>query len=59
MPTIPSRARRSGDVSRMLITCGTEVILHVIALIAGFDPAKARAIWLGRPKGGAGRGTAS
>ena len=35
------------DVSRLLVTCSTEVILHVIALIAEFDPAKARAIWLG------------
>jgi hypothetical protein len=35
------------DVLRLLVTCSTEVILHVIALIAEFDPAKARAIWLG------------
>jgi hypothetical protein len=37
----------SDEVSRLLVTCSTEVILHVIALIAEFDPAKARAIWLG------------
>ena len=37
----------SDDVSRMLVTCGTEVILHIIALIAEFDPAKARSIWMG------------
>jgi hypothetical protein len=35
------------DVSRMLVTCSTEIILHMIGLIAEFDPAKARAIWLG------------
>ena len=35
------------DTSRLLVSCGTEVILHMIALIAEFDPAKARAIWLG------------
>jgi hypothetical protein len=35
------------DVLRLLVTCSTEVILHVITLIAEFDPAKARAIWLG------------
>src|SRR6516162_839047 len=37
----------SDDVARLLVTCSTEVILHIIALIAEFDPAKARAIWLG------------
>jgi hypothetical protein len=31
------------DVLRLLVTCGTEVILRTIALIAEFDPAKARA----------------
>jgi hypothetical protein len=31
----------------MLVTCGTEVIIHMIALIAEFDPAKARSIWMG------------
>jgi hypothetical protein len=36
-----------GDVSRLLVTCSTEVILHMIGLMAEFDPAKARAIWLG------------
>jgi len=35
------------DVSRLLVSCGTEVILHMIALIAEFDPAKARSIWMG------------
>ena len=35
------------DVTRLLATCGTEVILHMIALIAEFDPAKARSIWMG------------
>ena len=35
------------DVSRLLVSCGTEVILHMIALIAEFDPAKARSIWTG------------
>jgi hypothetical protein len=35
------------EVSRLLVTCGTEVILHMIALIADFDPAKARSIWMG------------
>ena len=29
------------------MTCSTEVILHMIALIAEFDPAKARSIWMG------------
>jgi hypothetical protein len=37
----------SDDVARLLVTCGTEVILHMIALIAEFDPAKARLIWMG------------
>jgi hypothetical protein len=37
----------ANEVSRLLVTCSTEVILHMVALIAGFDPAKARAIWLG------------
>ena len=35
------------DVARLLVSCGTEVILHIIALIAEFDPAKARSIWMG------------
>jgi hypothetical protein len=35
------------DTMRLLVTCSTEVILHTISLIADFDPAKARAIWLG------------
>ena len=35
------------DVARLLVTCSTEVILHTIGLIAEFDPAKARSIWLG------------
>ena len=35
------------DVARLLVTCSTEVILHMIALIAEFDPAKARSIWMG------------
>jgi hypothetical protein len=35
------------DVLRLTITCSTEVILHMIALIADFDPAKARSTWLG------------
>ena len=35
------------DVARLLVSCGTEVILHMIALIAEFDPAKARSIWMG------------
>jgi hypothetical protein len=37
----------SDDVARLLVTCSTEVILHMIALIAEFDPAKARSIWMG------------
>ena len=36
-----------GDVSRLLVTCSTEIILHMIALTAGFDPSKARSIWMG------------
>jgi hypothetical protein len=32
---------------RLLVTCSTEVILHTIGLIAEFDPAKARSIWMG------------
>ena len=36
-----------GDASRLLVTCSTEIILHTIGLIAEFDPAKARSIWLG------------
>ena len=35
------------DVSRLLVTCSTEVILRTVASIAGFDPAKARTIWMG------------
>jgi hypothetical protein len=35
------------DVLRLTVTCSTEVILHMIALIAEFDPAKARSIWMG------------
>ena len=35
------------EVSRLLVACSTEVILHVIGLIANFDPAKARSIWMG------------
>ena len=35
------------DVQRLLVTCGTEVSLHTVASIAGFDPAKARTIWMG------------
>jgi hypothetical protein len=35
------------DVSRMLVTCSTEIILHMIALTADFDPSKARSIWMG------------
>jgi hypothetical protein len=31
----------ANEVSRLLVTCSTEIILHMI------DPAKARAIWLG------------
>jgi hypothetical protein len=31
----------------LLVTCSTEVILHMIALMAEFDPAKARSIWMG------------
>jgi hypothetical protein len=37
----------ANEVSRLLVTCSTEIILHMIGLIAEFDPAKARAIWLG------------
>jgi hypothetical protein len=37
----------SNEVSRMLVTCSLEIILHVIALTAEFDPAKARSIWMG------------
>ena len=33
-----------GDVSRLLVTCSTEIILR---MIAGFDPSKARSIWMG------------
>jgi hypothetical protein len=36
-----------GDPTRLLVTCSTEVILHTIALMADFDPAKARSIWMG------------
>ena len=43
------------DVARLLVSCGTEVILHMIALIAEFDPAKARAIWMGLSTDGARR----
>jgi len=35
------------DVLRLTVTCSTEVILHMITLIANFDPAKARSIWMG------------
>ena len=35
------------DVLRLTVTCSTEVILHMIALMADFDPAKARSIWMG------------
>jgi hypothetical protein len=35
------------DVLRLTVTCSTEVILHMIGLIAEFDPGKARSIWMG------------
>jgi hypothetical protein len=35
------------EVLRLLVACSTEVILHMIALTAEFDPAKARSIWMG------------
>jgi hypothetical protein len=35
------------DVLRLTVTCSTEVIPHMVALIAEFDPAKARSIWMG------------
>ena len=35
------------DVTRMLVTCSVEIILHMIGLMAEFDPAKARSIWMG------------
>jgi hypothetical protein len=35
------------EVLRLLVACSTEVILHMVALIAEFDPAKARSIWMG------------
>jgi hypothetical protein len=35
------------DVTRLLVTCSVEIILHMIGLIAEFDPAKARSIWMG------------
>jgi hypothetical protein len=35
------------DVLRLLVICSTEVILHMIGLIADFDPSKARSIWMG------------
>jgi hypothetical protein len=35
------------DVTRMLVACCTEVVLHMIGLTAEFDPAKARSIWMG------------
>jgi hypothetical protein len=48
LPPVKGAERLSeNDTMRLLVTCSTEVILHVIALIAEFDPAKARAIWLG------------
>jgi hypothetical protein len=37
----------SDEVSRMLVTCSTEIILHMIGRMAEFDPAKARSIWMG------------
>ena len=43
------------DVARLLVSCRTEVILHMIGVIAEFDPAKARAIWMGLSTDGARR----
>jgi len=49
------KGRRILQFLRLLVSCGTEVILHMIALIAEFDPAKARAIWMGLSTDGARR----
>jgi hypothetical protein len=35
------------EVLRSIVACSTVIILHMIALTAEFDPAKARAIWMG------------
>jgi len=35
------------DVLRLTVTCSTEVILYMIGLMAEFDSAKARSIWMG------------